>query len=577
METKSCQNCKQNFTIETGDFDFYNKIKVPPPAFCPECRLIRRLVFRNERALYKRKCALCSKDEILIFSPESPFIPYCFSCWWSEGWNAMDFGRDYDFSRPFFDQFKELMLAVPRPGKIQQGNVVNSFYTNRTSDIKNSYLSFGCNMVEDLLYCCRTDDSKECTDCFNVQKTERCYECIDCTGCYSLTHSRECVECSSSSLLLNCKSCQDCFGCVNLRGKNYHIFNEPYSKEDYKAKVAEMTATPASFTQAREQFSQLCKNTYVPWAMIQKSQDSTGNWIDGSKNVHSSFGIRNTEEGRYVFAVQDAKDVMDYCHWGRGCELIYESIGIGRQCSNVKFGVECWNQLRDSEYVMNCHNSHDLFGCVGLRNAEYCIFNKQFTKEEYELLVPKIKEQMDSLPSRDSRGIEYTYGSFFPIGLCPFAYNETLGQEYFGKTPDEAVVFGSHWHAPEARNYGITITPEDLPKKINLVSDEITKEIIGCKSGGKQETMCTTAFRIMPEELSFYRKMNLPLPHFCPNCRHFARQGERTPMKLWHRSCMCTQESHDHSGKCSREFETSYAPEREETVYCESCYQKEVV
>jgi len=43
-ETKNCQNCKKDFTIEQDDFSFYEKIKVPPPTFCPECRYKRRII-----------------------------------------------------------------------------------------------------------------------------------------------------------------------------------------------------------------------------------------------------------------------------------------------------------------------------------------------------------------------------------------------------------------------------------------------------------------------------------------------------------------------------------------------------
>ena len=77
-----------------------------------------------------------------------------------------------------------------------------------------------------------------------------------------------------------------------------------------------------------------------------------------------------------------------------------------------------------------------------------------------------------------------------------------------------------------------------------------------------------TAFRILPEDLKFYRRMNLPLPRLCPNCRHYQRLKQRNPLKLWHRKCM--------KEGCTNEFETSYAPNRPEIVYCEKCYQQEV-
>ena len=61
VENRICQNCKKDFTIEPEDFNFYEKIKVPPPTWCPECRMIRRMNYRNERSLYKQDCALCKK------------------------------------------------------------------------------------------------------------------------------------------------------------------------------------------------------------------------------------------------------------------------------------------------------------------------------------------------------------------------------------------------------------------------------------------------------------------------------------------------------------------------------------
>ena len=62
--------------------------------------------------------------------------------------------------------------------------------------------------------------------------------------------------------------------------------------------------------------------------------------------------------------------------------------------------------------------------------------------------------------------------------------------------------------------------------------------------------------------------MKIPIPRICPECRHIERFKNRGPNKLWHRQCM--------KKNCNNEFETSYAPDRQEIVYCESCYNKEV-
>jgi len=76
-EKKQCQNCQKDFVIEPDDFLFYEKIKVPPPTFCPECRLQRKMTFRNENNLHKRKCKLCNNNIISIYSNDNEDIIYC--------------------------------------------------------------------------------------------------------------------------------------------------------------------------------------------------------------------------------------------------------------------------------------------------------------------------------------------------------------------------------------------------------------------------------------------------------------------------------------------------------------------
>ena len=107
-----------------------------------------------------------------------------------------------------------------------------------------------------------------------------------------------------------------------------------------------------------------------------------------------------------------------------------------------------------------------------------------------------------------------------------------------------------------------------------------TKMCAATKKSGKISCnqQCTTAFRITENEFLFYKKMNLPLPDLCPNCRHHERLQTifRSP-KLWHRQCMCKKDNHhNHKGNCEVNFETPYSPERPEKIYREKCYQQEV-
>lgn len=149
-----------------------------------------------------------------------------------------------------------------------------------------------------------------------------------------------------------------------------------------------------------------------------------------------------------------------------------------------------------------------------------------------------------------------------------WSQNPPIAQEYFPLTKEQALEEGYRWKNKEERNYSIDIKNEDIPDDINDVNDDILNKVIECSHKGTCNHQCIEAFKIIPEELQFYKRMNLPLPRLCPNCRHYERLSQRNPLKLWHRTCM-------HEG-CNNEFETSYSPDRPEIVYCEDCYKREV-
>jgi hypothetical protein len=226
---------------------------------------------------------------------------------------------------------------------------------------------------------------------------------------------------------------------------------------------------------------------------------------------------------------------------------------------------------------------------VGLRNKQYCILNKQYTKEEYEKMVPKIIEHMNSMPYTDKKGKAYKYGEYFPPEFSPFAYNETSTQEFFPLTKEQALKQGYRWQDQETKTYEITKKPEDLPDNIKDVPDTILNDIIQCAHSQNCDENCSLGFKIVPQELEFYRRMNFPLPRLCPSCRHYQRLKQRSPIKLWERQCNCSgkksqnglyenKSRHSHGDNlCSNKFQTPYSPDRKEIVYCEDCYKNEVV
>ncbi|MBI4653012.1 hypothetical protein HY750_02055, partial [Candidatus Kuenenbacteria bacterium] len=132
--------------------------------------------------------------------------------------------------------------------------------------------------------------------------------------------------------------------------------------------------------------------------MNTKSVRVSGNWLEECNNVLNSYGCRNVEKSKNIFGIIDAKDCMDYFYWGRSCELIYETSNCGYNCSKMFFNNESFSSCTELQYCDNCISCQYLFGCIGLRHKQYCILNKQYTKEEYEKLVPKIIEHMNAQP-----------------------------------------------------------------------------------------------------------------------------------------------------------------------------------
>ncbi len=592
-ETKTCVNCKNQFVIEPEDFDFYKKMAVPPPTFCPDCRLQRRLAYRNERGLSKRKCNAPGHSEDIISAYSDPkLVVYDERYWWSDAWDAGQYGRAYDFTKPFFLQFRELMEQTPHIALVDSKST-NTSYCNYTVEHKNCYLvSAGWNN-EDCYYGNRISFCKDTLDSYVCHRTEFSYENVYCKESYQLFWSRNSENCNNSYFLYDCRGCSHCACCVGLRNKQYYIFNQPYTKEEYVKKIAEINlGNRASLSRLQEKLESMRLATIHRYAQVYKSQNVIGDNIEEAKNCYWCFDVAgNAENSKYCnWATYGMKDCYDSGPGAGGqSELTYEGVSIGVNNARCAFGAAIWYS-HDILYSYNCHSSQYLFGCVSLRNKKYCILNKQYSKEEYEALLPRIRKHMENMPYVDKNGRQYRYGELFPIELSPFAYNETVAQEFFPLTEKESAEENYPWRTEGARSYAPTMRAADLPDSIQSVSDDISKEIIECEHANACNDGCASAFKIIPQELMFYRKFNLPLPRLCFNCRHANRLRQRNPTKLWHRMCACAGKAsengryansapHGHHGvnHCQNEFETTYTPDRPEIVYCEQCYQAEIV
>jgi len=563
-EDRQCQNCKSEFRIKPEDFAFYEKMQVPPPTFCPQCRLQRRLMFRNERVFYKRKCDLCGKDMITIHSPDKDRKVYCNPCWWSDKWDSAEFAMDYDPSRSFFEQLQELQKNVPFMALIvEYPSMVNSEYTNHAGHLKDCYFVFNSDRNENCAYLNQSNYSKDCMEGFNVQGCELSYENISIEKCSGVYFSEDIKASTGIFFSKDLSGCGDCFGCVNLRNKHYYIFNKPYSPEEYKKKMAEYNlGSFQSVTKLREEARAFWQTFPVKYMHGSSNNNVSGDYIYNSKNVKEGYIVLNGEDLKFSqwINLPPTKDCYDYTEWGDGAQNIYECITVGQGVNTVKMSSAVWmaNSM-NVEYSLYVIASSNMFGCVGMRKKQYYILNKQYSKEDFEKIKREIIEQMDEKPYVDTNGRIFRYGEFFPYELSLYDYNETSAFDYFPLDKDAVIKSGWRWKDKENTRYQITKSADELPDDIKDAEDAIAKEIIGCAS-------CGFAFRVVSQELTLLRRFGLPLPRACFECRQKERLRRMNPMKSYMRTC----------AKCGKEISTNYPPDRPENVYCEQCFNTEV-
>jgi len=548
-ETVQCEKCQRDFVILADDVPFYEKMDLPLPVMCPVCRRKYLLAFWVFGRFRIAKSALSGKTIITVIPESVPFPIYDRAEFVSDAWDPLTYGKDYDALRPFIEQFVELQSVVPRPHNTGIKNV-NCDWTDDMWESKDAYLTRSGLHLEFVNYGYRVLGCKNSVDITMCWYLERSYDCLYCFKSYNLNYSFNSRDCMDSFFLYDCRNCQDCFMSWNLRNKKYCILNQLYSKEEYEKKIKEYNLkSRAEIEKLKKEFWQHIKQDAVHRQDYNlQAVQSSGNFLNNDKNCHECYFIEDSENSRYCF---------------RGlCKETIDSVGVfdGEKCTlEVQTGYDynnlcCLytNSCRYSSYLDSCEEAEYCFGCVGLRKKKYCILNKQYTKEDYENLVEKIKGDMKK------RG---EWGKFFPLSSAYCGYNLSLAHMMFPMTKDEALKFGAKWEETIEPRYENIANADDLPDTIDQVSDDIIKQRILCP-----ETKLS--YNITQQELSFYREHGIPLPQ-----RHF---DWRTLERFKPFSFMVKPQTGT-CCFCKKEIEHYYSPELKfQKIACLECYQREV-
>lgn len=480
---------------------------------------------------------------------------YCRECWYSDKWDPSDYGRDFDFSRPFFEQLYELRRAVPAIALNQTGTIENSDYVHYTGYSKNCYLIAHADFCEDCCYGYGFKKNTSCMDGFYNLHCELCYDGVYIHKSYGLIGCQDCVSCNSSAFLKDCIGCSNCFLSTGLRNCEYYFENQKLSKDEYETKMKEINlGSHEQYSYYKNRLRELEKSMKVKEYIGNNIENSTGNYLQNCKNCDSCFDVEDGEDLNHCYQlVLGAKDSQDMYQYGSKINQCYEGTIVGDNSYHILFSHQIFINNSDLLYCSFMANGcSNCFGCANMTRRSYCILNKQYTKEEYEKLVPQIIEHMRTTGE---------WGEFTSVQSSIFGYNKTSARLYYPLEREQVLSSGWHWddYEPPLPEVARIIQPHEMIDDIKQVPDEILDWAIVCEVTGRP-------FKIQPLELKLLRMMNVPLPRRHPDQRHWDRFILRNPRYLWQRNCE----------QCRKEISTTYSPERTEQVLCETCYLAQI-
>ena len=545
----TCETCTQAFEITAKELSLYERISprygnnilhIPPPKHCPGCREQQRMSWRNERNIFIRQCSKSGKKLFSAYTPETEFPVIDNALWWQPENDAKDFAQPIDFSRSISEQMSDLRRVVPRMSNFNYADdrLVNSSYANCAGDLKDCYLVFAAARDEHCMYCTYINDCFSCVDCFFTHGSTNCYEGVDLQRCHSVFYSADSRECSESYFLYDCRNCTHCIGCVGLRNKQYHIFNRPFSREEFERESARLgvargkTLTHEAVQQLATRFEKLLGSLPRRATHGESNENCTGDYVSNSKDCFHCFDTVKSRDCMHCAWFDSGKDSADVYAWGE-MELCYNICGGGQDmygCAFTAMSFAC----KESFYLDLCVYCKNCIACIGLKNQQYCILNKQYSKAEYEALLPRVVELMIS---------HGEWGEFLPSRDSTYGYNYSIAADYYPLGPTSPGAEKFHWD------------PYRAPESTAASSDSTLR----CAETNR-------LFRLTTQEQDFYQTNDLPSPRFHPDVRHKQRLNSRNPRRLWNRFCE----------KCGDGILTSYSPENPLLVYCERCYLEAV-
>lgn len=474
----------------------YERFGLPVPDIHPIARRIQKLAHANAWDLYWTTDTRTGKKILSCYDPAEHPIIYDRSYWMSDDFDAKQYGQAFDFSRSFFDQYFEMVSSIPKSNLVVLSGE-NIDYCNNASNSKNCYLSFNMLGSENLMYCARVFECRDSINLYNCRKCEMSYACADCFGCYNLRWSEFSTHCTDSAFLSNCRDCIDCYQCANISHKQYCIQNVQVTQQEYEKHMRAI-----DFGSWR-----VLQNEGSEWRAFLESQplqaqhntnceDSTGVLMKNCRACINCSLLTNAEQCYESWGNIETENCDSS---GEDAQYNTSTLGIvSCQRTACSLWLEHSYDIFYSQYIMQ---SHDCFGCYGVRKTSHGIFNRQYPLAEYEELKKKIIAHMKETGE---------WGTYFPPRFAAYPYEKTLAKIITStEFDDNAEMMKRFGFRFEKRNDANACPggyqASELPDHCDDADEALTKLTFLCSESGRP-------YNITKQELAFYKKHRVPVP-----------------------------------------------------------------
>lgn len=319
----------------------------------------------------------------------------------------------YDYNKTFFQNLSSLFGLVPYPSLIQWWENDSCDYSDSVMNCKNVYLSFIIiNNCENVLYTFYVQDN--CKDILNSvmvwDNSQIVYYCTAILNSFKIFYSKYIVDSNNVWFSSNLMWCSECIFCDNLQNKKYCIKNKELKKEEYFEEKEKILKNKESFYEFYKNVNRKANNfasKNVSWNFCVKSENV--------ENGYFTYNLKNWKNAFFVWDKDWRENVVDVvCSDDPWSKDIFACSNMWTLINSYICDCVVWQNLY---YCFNCINCSYCFWCNWLLNKSYCIFNKEFSKEDWSLEVEKYFQIIEK---------QWVLWKFFPWEMNPFYFNDSL-------------------------------------------------------------------------------------------------------------------------------------------------------